>query len=68
MLGLKGRFWQDESYDHVVRTEDEMERIIDYIEMNPVKAGLAGNVLDWQWSSAVDRRRNGIPIGPPLMG
>ena len=33
-------FWQDESFDHWVRDEEELLRIIFYIENNPVKAGL----------------------------
>ena len=40
-LALTGRpFWQEESYDHMVRNEPEFERIRDYIEENPVRAGL----------------------------
>ena len=33
-------FWQDESYDHWARDDAEVVRIIDYIERNPVVAGL----------------------------
>jgi putative transposase len=40
ILTLTGPFWQDESYDHLVRDEVEFRRIVNYIEMNPVKAGL----------------------------
>ncbi len=32
ILRRKGAFWQHESYDHWVRDEDELERIVDYIE------------------------------------
>ncbi|MGI4873711.1 MAG: transposase [Janthinobacterium lividum] len=40
-------FWQPESYDHCVRDDLEMNRIVAYILNNPVKAGL---VEDWtQW-------------------
>jgi hypothetical protein len=36
LLGLHGEFWQDESYDHVVRDDDdELLRIIAYVESNP---------------------------------
>jgi hypothetical protein len=28
VLGRSGAFWQDESYDHIVRDEAELERII----------------------------------------
>ena len=40
LLSLRGTFWQDESYDHCVRDEEELYRIINYVEQNPVKAGL----------------------------
>ena len=46
-LGGKGRFWAKDSYDHWVRDDDEWERIYRYILMNPVKAGLAKEWLDW---------------------
>ena len=37
LLGTGGEiFWQDESYDHWARDEDELMRIIQYIENNPV--------------------------------
>jgi type I restriction enzyme R subunit/putative DNA methylase len=46
------RFWQDESFDHWVRSEGEFIRIQKYIENNPVKAGLVAKAEDWPWSSA----------------
>jgi len=53
LLGRTGQpFWQDESYDHWVRNRDELQRIVRYIEQNPVNAGLAGAVDLWPWSSA----------------
>jgi hypothetical protein len=35
-----GTFWQDESFDHIVRDEHELEKFASYIEQNPLKAGL----------------------------
>jgi len=53
LLGRAGRpFWQHESYDHWVRSPKELEKIVRYIEENPLKAGLVGRVEDWRWSSA----------------
>ena len=52
MLGRTGRFWQHESYDRVVRDENELQRIIDYIEYNPVKAALCEQPDQWEFSSA----------------
>ena len=53
ILGLTGQpFWQDESYDRVVRDEPEFRRIARYIEMNPVKAGIVSTPEQFLWSSA----------------
>ena len=56
MLDREGkRFWQDESFDHWVRSETELRRIVRYIEYNPVRAGLVERVENWPWSSATGR-------------
>ncbi len=59
------RFWQDESYDHWVRSEVEMNRIIRYIEWNPVKASLVERIEDWPWSSASRQLQVGQAISLP---
>ena len=52
-LGRTGKpFWQDESFDHWIRDGAEFERIRNYIEHNPAKAGLAASPAHWRWSSA----------------
>jgi len=45
-------FWQDESFDHWIRTPAEAEKIRRYIENNPAKAALVKAPSDWPWSSA----------------
>jgi putative DNA methylase len=45
-------FWQDESFDHWIRSGAQFERIRTYIEQNPVKAGLVERPEKWPWSSA----------------
>jgi REP element-mobilizing transposase RayT len=53
MLALTGSpFWQEESYDHLVRDTTEFDRIRDYIEQNPVHARLVNEASEFQWSSA----------------
>jgi len=52
LLGREGPFWQSESYDRVVRNEEEMEKVVHYVEMNPVKAGLCSSSEEWPFSSA----------------
>ena len=50
ILGRAGAFWQDESYDHVIRSTDEFLRIVHYVLQNPVKAGLASKWEEWPWT------------------
>jgi putative DNA methylase len=45
-------FWQDESYDRLVRNPEEFRRIAKYIIENPVKARLARSAEQYRWSSA----------------
>ena len=53
LSGQRGRhLWQDESFDHWARDEEEMMRMIHYIEHNPVAARLCGRPEEWPWSSA----------------
>jgi len=52
-LGRVGNpFWQDESFDHWIRSPGEFASVQTYIESNPVKARLCANPQDWHWSSA----------------
>lgn len=50
ILGRSGPFWQDESYDHIIRDEAELERIIKYVLHNPVKARLVKEQNDRKWA------------------
>ena len=45
LLKRSGAFWQREYYDHLVRSEDEFYRIVNYIAENPNRARLR----DWRW-------------------
>lgn len=52
VLGLTGQpFWQEESYDRLVRGPEEFKRIENYILQNPVRAGLARSPEEYRWSS-----------------
>lgn len=53
ILRRSGEFWQDESYDHVIRNEAELEKIVKYVAYNPVKAGLVKNWRDWKWTYTI---------------
>jgi len=40
LIGGSGRFWFGESYDHIVRSREQYNHFMSYIELNPVKAKL----------------------------
>lgn len=50
IINRTGSFWNEESYDHIVRSPTELKNIINYIMSNPVKAGLVVDECDWKWS------------------
>ncbi len=63
----QGTFWQEESYDHWIRDVEELERVILYVEHNPVRAKLVERPEQWQFSSARIRHELGLPFGVPLI-
>ena len=47
-LGRRGRFWQEESFDHLVRSAEQFEHLKRYITTNPERARLKpGEYLHW---------------------
>ena len=69
MLDLpEGPFWHEESYVRMVWYGREFEEIRNYIEENPVRAGLVGEAAEYLWSSA-GRMPQGLPpvaLGPEI--
>ena len=56
LLGRRGQFWDDDYFDRYIRDNDHLENAINYIEQNPVKAGLVTYAAQWKYSSARRRR------------
>jgi putative transposase len=56
ILGRSGSFWHPDYFDRYMRNEEHLHRTIEYIEQNPVKAGLVAVPSEWLWSSASLRR------------
>ncbi len=50
VLHRERQFWQHESYDHLIRTAEELERILWYVVNNPVAAGLVKDWREWKWT------------------
>jgi REP-associated tyrosine transposase len=49
LLGRKGTVWQDESFDHVLRSEESLTEKIAYLLQNPVRRGLATAPENYRW-------------------
>ena len=64
--GAKNAYWQQETFDHWSRDEDETLRIIRYIENNPVAARLVKHSSDYSWSSARIRKEFDFAEGQPI--
>ena len=52
--------WQRRFWEHQIRDENDMQRHVDYIHINPVKHGLVPRVADWPWSSFHRYVRDGL--------
>ena len=57
ILGRQGDFWHRESYDHLIRDEDDFNRCAAYVLANAVRAGLH----DWPWQGLGSA---GVPPAP----
>lgn len=53
LLGRKGKFWMDESFDHIVRDPKELAAFRDYILENPTKTGLKRHQYSVQMRNVV---------------
>ena len=49
LLGRKGYVWQQESFDRVLRREENIGDKVDYVLGNPVRAGLVNLPWEYPW-------------------
>jgi REP element-mobilizing transposase RayT len=49
LLKRNGSVWQDESFDRVIRSSDDLEEKVLYLIANPIRAGLAEGPHDYRW-------------------
>jgi REP element-mobilizing transposase RayT len=48
-LGRRGRVWQPESFDHVLRSSENLDAKIVYVLENPVRLGLVYEATEYPW-------------------
>ena len=54
--GGVGKLWQDRYYESIIRDEASLVRRMQYVEANPVKAGLVSHSEEYPYSSAANER------------
>jgi putative transposase len=58
--------WQRRFWERLVKDEDELQALVDYVHINPVKHGLVSEVSDWPYSSWHRARAEYVPKGGGL--
>ncbi len=54
-IGIKNSIWQDQYYDHLIRKDESLYKIIEYCWYNPVRAGIVDNPKEYPyWKSKYD--------------
>ena len=52
-LGVTGAFWQASFWDHFLRKDEQLERVIEYVLNNPVRSGLVARWCDYRFSGSL---------------
>jgi putative transposase len=59
--------WQRRFWEHLIRDENDFNRHVDYIHINPVKHGYVSQCRDWPYSSFHRYVRDGV-LSPDWAG
>src|SRR5947199_5572396 len=49
LLHRSGPVWEEESFDHVLRSNESLKEKCEYIRQNPVRAGLVQKPEEYRW-------------------
>ena len=49
LLHHEGPVWEEESFDHVLRSDESLKEKAEYIRQNPVRRGLLQRPEDYRW-------------------
>jgi len=49
LSGVSIPVWQEESFDHVLRSQESFEEKLEYLRQNPVRGGLVNKPEDYNW-------------------
>ncbi len=48
---ISGKIWQKGFYDHVIRNHNDLLEKLNYIHLNPLRAGLVKDIAEYEHSS-----------------
>lgn len=51
---LTGNIWQEEFFDHVLRSSESYSQKWNYVKQNPVRAGLVKSSDQWPWQGEIE--------------
>jgi len=46
--------WQDDTFDHILRSAESYQTKWEYVRENPVRAGLCLKTEDWPWQGEIN--------------
>jgi putative transposase len=52
-LDVTGPVWQEQFFDHVLRSSESYSQKWEYLRENPVRAGLVAAADDWPWQGEI---------------
>ncbi|HKO36603.1 MAG TPA: transposase [Pyrinomonadaceae bacterium] len=50
----RGKLWQRQFFDHIIRNQQDFEETVEYIRMNPVRRGLVADPAEWPYTGRLD--------------
>ena len=63
-LHYHGPVWQQESFDHVLRSSEGLDASFDYVLQNPVRRGLVRDWREYPWAW----QRQDLPVAEMKVG
>jgi putative transposase len=54
-FNVSAPFWQDDTFDHILRSDESYAQKWQYVRVNPVRQRLAIHPDDWPWQGEIHR-------------
>jgi len=64
LLSRNGKVWQNESFDHVIRREENIMQKVEYMMQNPLRAGLVSVSEKYRWAWSAEESARARTLAP----